>query len=159
MTSDVGTGSCFALYFEPAEGPRPSNDVEAVQPAAVRAETATILVVDDEPAIRQVARDMLEDAGYRVWTADDGERALELLERGGAEVDLVVLDLTMPRMDGAEALERMRAAGSAHRVVLSSCFGEEAAVERFQHLDLAGFLKKPYTGRALLEAVERVLRA
>ncbi|MDJ0973286.1 MAG: response regulator [Planctomycetota bacterium] len=157
VTSEVGEGSCFTLYFEPAEAPPPSNDVEAVQPAAARTTTATVLVVDDEAAIRQVSRDMLEDAGYRVWTADDGERALELLEQGGDEVDLVVLDLTMPRMDGAEALKLMRAAGSTHRVVLSSGYGEEAAVERFQHLDLAAFLKKPYTGRALLDVVEQVL--
>ena len=113
--------------------------------------------VDDEPGIRLVARRMLEDAGFRVVTASDGEEALERLGARGHGIDVVLLDLTMPRLDGEEVLHCMREREIHVPVVLSSGYSEQAAADRFEDMNLAGFLQKPYTAHKLAAVLRRAL--
>jgi two-component system OmpR family response regulator len=116
---------------------------------------ASVLVVDDDAHIREVARFALARAGHTVELATDGEVAYERLARGG--IDLVVLDVLMPELDGFALCRRMRATGRVPIVFLSSR-GEEA--DRVLGLDLGAddYLAKPFSPRELVARVAAVLR-
>jgi len=88
---------------------------------------------------------MLARLGFEVRTAVDGQDAVEIFERDGAAFSLVLLDLTMPRMDGQETFRRLRELRPDVRVVLSSGYSEHDVVKRFAGHGLAGFVAKPYT--------------
>jgi DNA-binding NtrC family response regulator len=117
----------------------------------------TILIVDDEEIVRRAAQTALERYGYTVVTAEDGEEAIEIFRRIRDEVEIVLLDLSMPVMGGEECLERLQLLQPTIPVILSSGFDEVEAVRHFEERGLAGFIQKPYTGRQLAEKVRAAL--
>ena len=113
-----------------------------------------VLLVDDEPMIRELGRAVLEQAGYPVLTADDGAAAVEAFAAHRAGIGLVVLDVTMPRLSGRDAFLRIRALDPAARVLLSTGY----SADDVSALDgLVGVLTKPYRPAELLAAVRAVL--
>lgn len=116
-------------------------------------------MVEDEEMVRQVARDVLELGGYTVVTAEDGEEALRVVRSRGDEVDVVVLDLVLPRMGGAATLCALHAEQPELPVVLCSGYSEAEVMLVHGRLDYAGFLAKPYTPAELREQVSRALSA
>ena len=153
--SAPGQGSTFKLFF-------PAGDVAAlpVRPQAPAEElrgTGTVLVVDDEEIIRRTAKNALERYGYRVLWAEDGQKAVEVFRAAG-EIALVLLDLTMPTMNGEETLRELQAIRPSIPVLLSSGFNEVEAVRRFTGKGLAGFIQKPYTSAGLATKVKRALK-
>ena len=118
-----------------------------------------MLFVDDEPALRDLAERTLRPAGFQVLTAADGREALEVLRDRAADVRAVVLDLTMPGLNGDEVLRELRRLRPGVRVILSSGFSEQEVARRFAAGDLAGFLQKPYRPHQLLDAIRRAMQA
>jgi len=116
-----------------------------------------ILVVDDEPSVLSLAQRILAQAGYRVLTAGDGRAGLELLERFDDQVRLVLLDLTMPYLDGNETYCLIREAHPDLAVILSSGYNQREVHQRFTGTGLAGFLQKPYHPTRLLQTVSRII--
>jgi len=116
----------------------------------------TVLIVDDEETIREIASLMLEDAGYRTIIAVDGLDGVEQLQRFQDEVDCVLLDMTMPRMGGEEAFSEMRRIKPDIKVLLSSGYNQQTATQRFTGKGLAGFVQKPYTPEILLASLAKV---
>jgi PAS domain S-box-containing protein len=116
-----------------------------------------ILVVDDEELVRRMARFTLERCGYTIELASDGKSAVEAFAAHPLAFSAVLLDLTMPVMNGEEALERIRQIRSDVPVLLSSGFSEVEAVRRFQDRGFAGFLQKPYTASALARKIQNVV--
>ena len=111
-------------------------------------------MVDDEPEVRVVVTRMLQGMGLTVRQAGDGDAALEALEvRGAAPIDLVLLDLTMPKRSGPSTLTEMRARGMTVPVIIATGFSAEAVPEGSV---IAGFLQKPYHVDALEQAVATV---
>ena len=102
---------------------------------------------------------MLEHAGYTVVTVDDGEEALTYYSEHAKEVDLILLDLTMPRLNGEETLRALRDLNQEVRVILSSGYNEQEISERFEGLGLSGFIQKPYQAHQLIEKVREALPA
>ncbi|MEO8595937.1 MAG: PAS domain S-box protein [Candidatus Solibacter sp.] len=153
VESTRGAGTTFTVVFPASDSSRP----EAGEPAgAVECNGhGNVLVVDDEEMVRNMARVMLERAGYQVETAEDGSRAVDCFAARPGEFDAVLLDLTMPVMSGQEALQRIHAIRPGTPVILSSGFSEEEALSRFQGYGLAGFLQKPYTAAALARKVRQ----
>ena len=151
VTSAEGLGTTFSLYL-PAER-QPAPAAEAVLDAP-RADVATILLVDDEPMIRDVARQMLAALGYRALVASSGREACALLGRA-ERVDLVILDLVMPGMDGGETFDRIRAIDPGVPIVLSSGYGDDELAATLATRGALGFLQKPYA----LEELGRRLHA
>ena len=120
----------------------------------------TILVVDDENIIREVARNILEDCGYDVLIAENGLQAVEVFEQHADEITAVLLDLTMPELDGAEAYIQLRRIRPGVRVVLSSGFDDnDSMIERFMTEEAVGFLQKPYRPAELIERIRAVTRS
>ena len=116
----------------------------------------SILVVDDEAFIRDLARTALESAGYHVLLAADGEEAVDVVGRHVGRIALVVLDLIMPRMAGWESLGRMRAIDPSIRALISTGYAEEPAPPHPAG-GVAGVMLKPYRPRELVEAVRGAL--
>jgi CheY-like chemotaxis protein len=116
-----------------------------------------ILVIDDEAFVRNMARSTLERYGYTVLVAENGQEGVDIFKAHAHEVRLVLLDLTMPLMDGQEALRRIRVIDSRARVILSSGFNESEAIRQFTGKGLSGFLQKPYTAAALAAKVKEAL--
>ncbi len=116
----------------------------------------TMLVVDDEEGLRETARLMLEDIGFDVITACDGVEAVEIFRRLHAKIDAVLLDMTMPNMDGKSAFRKMRRIDPDARVILSSDYNEQEATSHFAGKGLAGFIQKPYRLAALRSKLQEV---
>jgi CheY-like chemotaxis protein len=114
------------------------------------------LVVDDEDYMLEVVRDSLEAYGHRAVLAQSGKDALEAIHRGEPSLDMVLLDLTMPGMDGVATFREIRKMNAHIPVVLSSGFAVEEATAQLNGLDLAGFLQKPYLARDLIRVLEGV---
>jgi two-component system, cell cycle sensor histidine kinase and response regulator CckA len=152
VRSAPGDGSEFTLYFPL----KPASNVSSSARSAPNPGTdpSRILVVDDEVAIRSVARRMLEALGFRVAEAADGEEAMQKLR--SSSFDLVLLDLTMPRKDGRETLIAMGEAGITTPVVLCSGY-DEHEVNRMLSSPTEGFLQKPYRIQELEQVVRNAL--
>ncbi len=150
-----GKGSTFKVLFPVM----PVNHPPAFEPPQHLSEgrNQTVLIVDDEASVRSVARNTLQRRGYRTIEAADGREALEVYKRFFSEVSLVLLDLTMPYMNGEEVLRELKRITPSVKVLLSSGFNEVEAVRRFTGQGLAGFLQKPYASSVLAETVKRVL--
>lgn len=116
-----------------------------------------VLLIDDEEMISVLAGEMLAGAGYRVATALNPFRALEMFRQIKDEVSLVILDFTLPIMDGAEVFDELRKIRPDIAVMLSSGFAEQAKVRSMLAKGLRGFLPKPYTEAKLLSQVRIVL--
>ncbi len=152
--SEVGRGTTFKVFLPtvPApDDPGKPGRVASGQPGR------TVLVVDDEPAVREFARAALEHGGYRVVEAVDGVAAVETFRALAADIDVVLLDLTMPRMNGEEALREIRRLRPTTPVVLSSGYNEVEATRRLVGRGRIEFIQKPYSVAELLKLLSTVL--
>jgi PAS domain S-box-containing protein len=116
----------------------------------------TVLLADDEPMIRNLGRTILEDEGYRVLLAADGEEAIEVFQREMGRVDLVILDLTMPRLSGRDACRRLIEIDPHVRVLMSSGYASDTA-GAIREAGVRGFVAKPYRPADLAAAVRSAL--
>ena len=157
--SEPGQGTTFKVLIpcsaratagRPAPLPSP--------PPVAMDEEITVLVVDDDDIARTLARELLEHFGCRVMTAEDGTEGVRVVREHGEQIDVVLLDMTMPRMSGAETFAEMRKVRANIRVVLTSGYNEQDAVERFAGKGLAGFIQKPYLPEALVNKLRSVCR-
>ncbi|MEZ5100409.1 MAG: PAS domain-containing protein [Thermoleophilia bacterium] len=156
VESAPGRGSRFVVALPPAPAAtRPP--AQRGEDAAVPALAGTVLIVDDEPEVREVARLVLEPVGLATLQAANGREALELLRRRPGEIDLVLLDMTMPELDGAETLGALRQLAPGLPVIVSSGHARRHALGRLPDEDVL-FLYKPYRPRDLLRAVGEALR-
>ena len=117
-----------------------------------------VLVVDDEDSVRMVTCNILAKFGYKTISAVDGKEAVDIFLRRYHEIAAVVMDMTMPVMDGAEAFREMRRICPDVCVILSSGYNEQEAVDRIAGKGMAGFLQKPYRANELIEKVRTTLR-
>ena len=161
VDSEVGVGTTFRVLL-PTARETPTADVTQPAPAEERQveqgrHWRTVLVVDDEEAVRYVIDRMLSRAGYRVLEACDGEEAVEVFRERGHLIDLVILDLTMPRMDGLGAFREMRKIRPDLHVLLSSGYSAEDSMGHFSDAGSVDFIQKPYSVDALLDKVHAAI--
>ncbi|RMH52311.1 MAG: PAS domain S-box protein [Zetaproteobacteria bacterium] len=158
LDSAPGRGTRITVLL-PAAG-QPGKEVEArvdEAPMPLSGGGATVLVVEDEESVREAAVAMLEDAGYRALSAGDGAAGVECYRARASEIDLVLLDLTMPRMDGDAALRALQRIDPAVRVVIASGYDGSEVRDRFIERGIAGVLRKPYDQERLCTAVRQAL--
>jgi signal transduction histidine kinase/ActR/RegA family two-component response regulator len=152
VVSELGEGSVLTLYFPRTEAR--TSGVESTGPTR-RAGTATILVVDDEPQIRDVICAMLGDRGYSVRPADGAKSALNILK--SESIDLVCTDLVMPDMSGAKLIEEIKRISPTTPVIVCSAYGIDEEVSQKVQKGQAFFLAKPFSSNALLDLVNKAL--
>jgi CheY-like chemotaxis protein len=123
----------------------------------IQARHELIRVVDDEDIIRRTAKSVLEHYGYRVVLAANGKEGVDLFQVLTEKVSAVLLDMTMPFMNGEEALRHLKEINPAIKVILSSGYNEVEAIRRFSGKGLAGFIQKPYSAVTLAEKIRSIL--
>ncbi len=158
VDSEVDRGTKFSVLLPLAEGVAHPVSKSAARAVPVQAE-GTILVVDDEEPVRYVTSEVLRSVGFQVRTADCGEEALRLFQEHSDEIKLILLDLTMPKMGGEEALRKLSAIRSDVRVVVMTGYTKDEVSLHFSHGELAGFLTKPFVRDELVGAVREALKA
>jgi PAS domain S-box-containing protein len=154
--SEPGKGTMFKLLFPVAEGhAQPIRSLEQESPSWRG--SGAVLVVDDEETVRTVAARMLEVFGFTPVLATDGAEGVEKFEAARGEFAAVLMDLTMPHLDGEEAFRRLRQISPTVRVVLMSGFNEQEAINRFTGKGLAGFIQKPFKPEQLRAKLQQVI--
>ena len=152
--SEVGEGTTFALYL-PASDKKVIKDSERIE--KVLKGTETILLIDDEKMIIEVGQAMLEHLGYRVIVANGGQQAIEILSKTEDGIDLAILDLIMPEMDGGKTFDRIREIQPAIRVILSSGYAINGQATEILNRGCHGFIQKPFNLSELSQKIRQIL--
>jgi PAS domain S-box-containing protein len=152
--SEPGKGTSFKVLL-PASTVKPDGDAAASADCSWRG-SGRVLLADDEETVRIIGSEMLAELGYDVVTATDGKDALLRLAEN-QDWQFVVLDLTMPHMDGEQCYRELRLAWPLLKVIMTSGYNEQEVVQRFAGKGLAGFIQKPYKLDDLREAVRKLV--
>jgi PAS domain S-box-containing protein len=140
--SELGKGTTFKLLFPASE--QPAKQLGCDESIDVWRGSGTVLLVDDEEAVRATGGKMLREVGFEVITASDGREAIETFRKDGKDISFVILDLAMPHMDGEQCFRELRALAPGVRVIMSSGYNEHDVTQRFVGKGLCGFIQKPY---------------
>jgi CheY-like chemotaxis protein len=159
IRTEPGQGTSFRVLFPPLNHPVRREEQHSTERSDWRG-SGTILIVDDEEGVREVAERMLQEIGFCTLTAEDGRQALELLDRAGAEVTAVLLDVSMPRLGGQETLRRLRVTHPDLPVVMMSGYTEQVVADQLgESSQSTGFLQKPFVAEDLVTALRRFAEA
>ena len=157
VSSVLGLGTTFSVYLPKAEGMQ-ASDTRPVNQSGSPSGTETILVVEDEEILRELAVQVLEGLGYCVITAEDGQAAIDLITRdSGHCIDMIVTDLMMPRMNGREFVEWIGANLGALPVLYMSGYTDDEIIRNAVHGAEVEYLQKPFTPHALAFKIREVL--
>jgi len=118
--------------------------------------TGLILFVDDESVLRLTGKQILENNGYDVLVANNGLEAVEIFSKQHKEIDLVIMDMTMPKMNGKEAIIKMKEIDNNCKVIITSGYTKD---EQINALDISGFIHKPYSESKLGQIISQVLKS
>jgi PAS domain S-box-containing protein len=157
VTSAPGKGTTFQVLLPAVSESRTA--VESVGAEMNLQGNGTVLVVDDESCVRNLARSALVKYGYTVLVAEDALAAMDLLRQTRHRIALVLLDISMPGMNAQHAVQRIQSGWPGARILLSSGYGEEEVLAQFVGTRLAGFLQKPYTPAQLAEKIKAAIGA
>ena len=166
VVSEPGKGSTFRLLFPAEEHPETR---EVREQDAFKIITAgekpykyergkheeTVLIVDDEEIVRYLSSDMLQVLGYKTLMASDGREAVEIYRKRSKEIDLVLLDMIMPRMGGLETLCELKKLDPEVKVVVSSGYEQDEHSQRIMQEGAILYLKKPYMIDSLSQAIQQ----
>ncbi len=154
LTSQVNRGTTVSLYLQPSrQQPRNENLLED----SIVSGGETILLVDDEHLVTDVGTAMLESLGYKAYPANSGLKAIEILNEKGINIDMVILDLIMPEMDGEQTFSAVRAIDPQMPVLLSSGYSIDGQASDILKKGCNGFIQKPYNIAALSKKIREIL--
>src|SRR4051794_2946908 len=158
IRTEPGQGTIFRVLFPAVSGGVGEPEHTSTARSSWRG-TGTVLIVEDEPGVREVAQQMLQDFGFTTLLAEDGRNGLEQMDHAGAQVTAVLLDLSMPRMGGKETFRRLREHAPGLPIVVMSGYTEEAVAEEFLQAGSGrtAFLQKPFLAEDLVGALRKVL--
>ena len=152
-------GTTFDIYLPLAKG----VEVDPVETDADgplnQGNNETILVVDDEKALREVSEQMLGASGYRILLADCGEKAIEMYRERGADIDLVILDISMPGMGGHRCMECLLDMDPEVKIIMASGYSKDISARQAVEKGALSYLAKPFSMKELLEVIRRVLKS
>lgn len=154
--SEVGVGTTFSVYFPILATQEVATQTTADTVSALNGQGEIVLIVDDEATIVVTARETLESNGYRVLTAASGEQAVAVFQQQPDPIDLVVLDMMMPGMDGCETKSALRSIARECKILATSGL-RRPGNEGDKMADINGFLAKPYSDEQLLRAVRNAI--
>jgi len=154
VDSEAGKGAVFNIFLPASEKMPERNKVVQKQ---IQTGKETILMVDDEKMIIEVGREMLTSMGYQVIAADNGEKALEIVTARKAEIDLVILDMIMPKLSGRQTFDQLKAIAPDIKVILSSGYSIDGDASEIMDKGCNGFVQKPFSMETLSNKIREVL--
>ncbi len=160
VTSAQGEGTTVLVLFPASniDAPTPSGQHAALAPELPGWRgSGTVLVVDDEAVVRDMTSDLLAELGFDVVVARDGREGVDVFRERAGDLVLVLLDLTMPRMSGEEALAEMRRIRPDAKVIVMSGYSRREVLAQFAEESLAGFIQKPFNASDFGEALRRAI--
>lgn len=152
VKSKPGGGSAFRVLF-PVSSRQVERPVEKIPREAAGRRKGFVLVVDDEKTVRNLSRRMLESNGFKVMTAVDGQDGVDVFRKHSHEIEVVLLDLTMPRLNGEQTFERLRAIRDDVNVVFSSGYSVDTITKYLARTDHVRFIQKPYHTYELINVI------
>ncbi|MDO9110745.1 MAG: response regulator, partial [Desulfatirhabdiaceae bacterium] len=152
--SEIGHGTTFNIYLPVSV--KESHREVPIESGLIKG-SATILLVDDEELIIDVGQAMLERLGYRVVVCREGREAVKVITDMEDEIDLVILDMIMPGMDGGKTFERIREIQPDMPVILSSGYAINGNADKIMSRGCSGFIQKPYNMLELSQKIRKVL--
>jgi CheY-like chemotaxis protein len=153
LETALGKGSCFKVLFPASDKTvKVSRREEFIIP---QKNSGLVLLVDDEELVRRTGREMLEEIGFEVLTAKNGREAVDIFSDKHRQISFVLMDMTMPEMDGEEACHELKKIYPTVKVIICSGYNEQEITPKFAPLELAGFLKKPFRFTELQQAIQR----
>ena len=155
--SEPGKGATFSVYLPRPEDAPPAQAAPEASASSAPEGTETILLVEDETMLRELACEVLEDAGYEVLKAESGEAALRLASAHTGAIHLLLTDVVMPGMNGRVLAERFTAVRPETRILFTSGYTDDVVLQRGVLTEQAAFIQKPYTTEALARKVREVL--
>lgn len=153
VSSELGRGSTFRVLLPAIEGSTQPLEQDRRETQPKQKGAGTILIIDDEEVVRNVGREMLEQLGFEVLTAADGDEGIQLCRTHLDAIVCVLLDLTMPVLSGEETFRKLRQIRDDIPIVVSSGYDEQEVTNRFAGETLAGFVHKPYTVSRIQETL------
>ena len=151
--SEEGIGTTFKILLPASD--RPVEAVTAESPGGNWKGKGKVLLVDDEETVRSIAGEMLNELGFTTILATDGREAVELF-KATPDVAFVILDLTMPHMDGEQCFRELRQLNPGIKIIISSGYNQQEVTQKFVGKGLAGFIQKPYRMFALVESIRKL---
>lgn len=155
VDSEIAKGSEFTIYLPAVEGEVKKEDEGLKRPVSG---TGTILIIDDEEAIRDLLRDTLTGLGYRVIEASNGKEGVEVFNSKKNEIDLVILDLIMPVMGGEETLLKLREISPQVKILIATGYGVDESLQSIlKEKGISGFINKPFNITEISETIKNVM--
>jgi PAS domain S-box-containing protein len=154
--SEKGIGSSFNIYLPAAVTDAAPSSVSAQEIIKNCGQGKLILIIDDEEIMRNVSRNSLEEYGYSVLLAEDGEEGLKIFNEKHKEISAVLLDMIMPKMSGIDVYRKMRIIDNDVRVLLTSGFRQNEIIEKFLQEINSGFIRKPYSIEKLITEIQKL---
>lgn len=154
--SESSRGTAFKLLFPIVPGEIDFLSQKPNEPV-LNQRQGCVLIVDDEESIRTMVAQMVQKLGFDLEMAPDGREAVEMFRKNPTKYEVVLMDLTMPHMNGELAFGKMRKINADIPIILMSGFNEEQASARFKGKGLSGFVEKPFSFSTLVELINRVL--
>jgi CheY-like chemotaxis protein len=155
VSSKLGAGTTFDIYLPASETAITTQPISFPEPVLKGKET--VLLVDDEPKVLDICERFLKTLGYSVLTARDGFEALETYERNKESIDLAVIDMIMPGMNGRELFDQLRRIEPSLRALVSTGYSLEGEVSDLIGRGCKGYIQKPFSIRVLAKEIRRIL--
>jgi two-component system, cell cycle sensor histidine kinase and response regulator CckA len=156
VESEVGRGTTFKIFLPALDPSKGANGLPLSAAGSVKG-GEVILLVDDEDAMREIGRDILEEKGYKVLTAADGLEAVEIYKKKWKEISLVILDLVMPKMDGGQTFLELKRINHTVKTIFCTGFASDAIITQLLSEEHISAIQKPFRPADFLHTVEEVL--
>lgn len=157
VDSKESKGATFSLYFPAIKGKTTAESADVSQEMTTSISiNQTILIVDDDAEMRELAKDILEPRGAKVYFAGDGEEAFDVYQAHKDEIDLIVLDLIMPKRDGMTVFTEVREVNPNVKVIFSSGYAEGAEITQLRQQGAVEFIQKPFREEQLINKIRNV---
>lgn len=154
VQSEPNLGTTFNIYF-PATGKKAEQEFDDYS-IEIQDGDKTILIIDDEPMIREMSSDMLSTLGYNVMVSQNGTDGISMFRENAEKIDLVLLDLLMPEMNGLTCFKRLQEIKSDVKVVISSGMADLAKIQELEKMGVTGYLEKPFSLKIIADFLKNI---
>ncbi len=155
VKSKIGSGTTFLICFPATESK--SDETLLDFQTNFDDKDQTILLIDDEPIIRDMSRDMLTTIGYNVILSDNGAEGIRIFKEQSKKIDLIILDILMPEMNGVTCFKKLKEINKNVKVIISSGANELEKKQKLKELGIVGYLEKPYSLKEIADTIENAL--